>query len=447
MATAAIKFTQGLTSSTPGQALVNGVLTTPVTAANGNDASVETWKWELVYAPPGSALAPGTVFSDGAATSATFVPDVTGGYVVDLTVTDFSGAIAKDRRVFLVPEVSGRSIPPFGADMASLNPGGSTLGWDPYAGQILRLVESAKSITNASGGGLAAVATDNGTKTISCLKLTGSPIVYGLAGGYEGRILYLVASGSVVELDNESGSEGVAANRILTGTGTNLNMPADSATILIYDGAVSRWRVASKSLFHIADDNVSLYAQLPLIAVDQGSAPSTPASGAAIFALLGMLNVKDEAGNVTHLRRVAKVLSVDYQNATNGVTQSNLSFPILANEVFFFMFWANVSCSGVGGSKLQVAAPVGASVEAGYESSSTTVNTPLNQRISAPSTQTGTATHTVGAGTPGLDCIIGRITNGATPGTVSIGAASVTNGQTTKFLAGAALIAVNADAV
>lgn len=125
---AAIKFVQGATIGTAGQALY-GVLTTPVTVSNGNNSNVQRWKWTMVAVPPGSTVAEG-VMADGPFNSVQFIPDVRGGYHVELIVFDAAGNQKKDRKVFQVPETSGLSIPPFDANAAALNFAGQLDGWE-----------------------------------------------------------------------------------------------------------------------------------------------------------------------------------------------------------------------------------------------------------------------------------------------------------------------------
>jgi parallel beta-helix repeat protein len=63
-----------------------------------------------------------------------------------------------------------------------------------------------------------------------------------IAGGVDGRVITLANAGSnAVTINNDAG--GTAANRIITGTGANLSVPAGSTVQLAYDSADSRWRV------------------------------------------------------------------------------------------------------------------------------------------------------------------------------------------------------------
>jgi fibronectin-binding autotransporter adhesin len=80
----------------------------------------------------------------------------------------------------------------------------------------------------------------------SLYRLTGASAqtITGIAGGSDGRILTLVNAGSAsATLANNSGSSS-AANRITTGTGTDIIVPVGSSISLIYDSTASLWRVS-----------------------------------------------------------------------------------------------------------------------------------------------------------------------------------------------------------
>lgn len=136
---AKIKFVQGATIGTAGVSLI-GTLSTPVDVSNGDDTSVQRWIWRMIDTPPGSAVPVGLV-SDGLTSTFQFVPDVRGGYEVELTIFDASGTQRTDRRVFQVLEESGRLIPPFSADAPALNFLGQTRGWAPYMEAYLEFVD------------------------------------------------------------------------------------------------------------------------------------------------------------------------------------------------------------------------------------------------------------------------------------------------------------------
>jgi hypothetical protein len=126
-------------------------------------------------------------------------------------------------------------------------------------------------------------------------------------------------------------------------------------------------------------------------------------------------------------------------NATTTIatnTDTSLSVPVLANEVWVLEFYGTAQCSSTGGSKYQVSAPTGSVVEGFLQGTTTSANTPSNQRISAINTLNSTVLHTV-ATTPAPDTILVRVKVGATAGNIAIGFASGVAAQTTTIFAGA----------
>lgn len=147
-ATALIKFTQGLTVGSPGVAFV-GVAAVAVAISNDSPTDIQSWKVDLVYVPPDSGLAPGTLAAGNSSTpAANFTPDVAGSYRVVLTVytgPGQAGGSDKDIRVFAVPDELGFIYPPYqqlppklpvtgsglvGSKPDELNVGGQPYGWD-----------------------------------------------------------------------------------------------------------------------------------------------------------------------------------------------------------------------------------------------------------------------------------------------------------------------------
>lgn len=81
------------------------------------------------------------------------------------------------------------------------------------------------------------------------IRLTGASAqtLTGIAGGANGRILTLINAGSnAATLSNNSGSS-IAANRIITGTGSDLSLAAGASISLVYDSGASLWRVVGGS--------------------------------------------------------------------------------------------------------------------------------------------------------------------------------------------------------
>lgn len=141
---AAIKFVQGVTTDDPGISVI-GVLTTSVVLSNGDNTNVINWTWEVIDKPVGSVLPVG-VLAGGNVPTTTFSPDVRGSYLFRLSVVDRAGNQAQDVRCFSVLETTGRLIPPFLGDMASINFSGNKRGWAKYLEAYLHAVD-------AGGGG------------------------------------------------------------------------------------------------------------------------------------------------------------------------------------------------------------------------------------------------------------------------------------------------------
>jgi hypothetical protein len=126
-------------------------------------------------------------------------------------------------------------------------------------------------------------------------------------------------------------------------------------------------------------------------------------------------------------------------NATTTVvtnTDTLLSIPALANEVWVLEYYGTAQCSSTGGSKYQISAPTGSVVEGFLQGTTTSANTLSNQRIAAINTLNGTVLHTV-ATTPAPDTILVRVKVGATAGNIAVGFASGVAAQTTTIFAGA----------
>ena len=117
-------------------------------------------------------------------------------------------------------------------------------------------------------------------------------------------------------------------------------------------------------------------------------------------------------------------------------TNTLLSFSAAINEVWLIEINMTVQCSGVGGSKFQITAPTGATVEGWVDSTGAAITTMVRQRITAINTLNATAMHTV-ANIPAPDFIWARVKMSTTAGNISLGFASVTAGQTTTIFAGA----------
>lgn len=165
MPTALIKITQGATTDVPGNA-VKGVIdgATTVVFSNGDDTGVTAWTYELLYTPPGSAIAT-TVQGPGATTDFTMAtPDKPGCYRMKLTVVDAAGVEDVDIRNFgtAFPNC-GLIAPPYQANPAPLpltgvgakpdemNFGGQPNGWDGDDDTNHKLLYQALQLLDSSG--------------------------------------------------------------------------------------------------------------------------------------------------------------------------------------------------------------------------------------------------------------------------------------------------------
>lgn len=116
---ALMKFTQGPNTAAAGVAVEGTVADGAVTITNGDNTDVASWKIELLYNPPGSALGavPGTpvVLGDAmtATPSANFTPDVPGCFRCRMTVRDSDGNPNIDIRNFGIPNEYGMIVPPY----------------------------------------------------------------------------------------------------------------------------------------------------------------------------------------------------------------------------------------------------------------------------------------------------------------------------------------------
>ena len=121
-----------------------GVSGVPVVCSNSvNAPEILTWSFYIVDSPPASAISPSLVaVQTGALPTYQFTPDVAGGYLVRLDTEDASGNVATDYRSFMVPETSGRIIPPSGATDRMLNVGGQTRGWSVWMEQWLHYLDT-----------------------------------------------------------------------------------------------------------------------------------------------------------------------------------------------------------------------------------------------------------------------------------------------------------------
>lgn len=134
-AVAKLKFVQGLTIGTAGQALF-GVIGTEVTASNDTTTDVQTYTYELLDVPSGSTHTTG-IKQDGGAPTWKFTPDVAGAYLVKLTVKDANGLASISILCFGIKATNGKFTPPFTGKGSSVNFDGQKRGWAKYVEEWL----------------------------------------------------------------------------------------------------------------------------------------------------------------------------------------------------------------------------------------------------------------------------------------------------------------------
>jgi hypothetical protein len=128
--------------------------------------------------------------------------------------------------------VAGKSTPAqllvAGFNQAAVIQTASSIAYTPTTVNI-------SSAANDLSIGTAGVVLANVTATVDLTGLSGS--------NTSGKVVFFVHVGTnALSVKNEDAAS-IAANRILTHNGGNLNLQAGHMLICIYDGTVSRWRV------------------------------------------------------------------------------------------------------------------------------------------------------------------------------------------------------------
>jgi hypothetical protein len=175
-ATASIRFAQGVLIGTAGEVLV-GVVGTTVNVSNGNNAGVQSWEIDLLYTPPGSAVAvtiPLAFDNNNDTPAASFMPDVRGSYRVMLRVWALpsrAGTPDTDIRNFVIKGKRGKVLPPYqndppplptlasglpGAKPNEMNIDGLELGWEGSTGNgmladLIDAVDDPLGVASLSG--------------------------------------------------------------------------------------------------------------------------------------------------------------------------------------------------------------------------------------------------------------------------------------------------------
>lgn len=111
--------------------------------------------------------------------------------------------------------------------------------------------------TSTSTGSLADFALDDNA-AILYFSNSGGQTFSGLAGGADGRLLWVYSAGAITFAHENGGS--TAANRFELASSSNWAFTARTPILLIYDGAASRWRVSKDGAFSTATISGTLNA-------------------------------------------------------------------------------------------------------------------------------------------------------------------------------------------
>ena len=126
---------------------------------------------------------------------------------------------------------------------------GTTAGGNPLlrtdGGTAINLTLNKATDSTISGAGNYTLDPQS-SSFIRVVPASGSPIVVGISGGSDGRILVIYKTGATdLTFADESSTETTAANRISTMSDSDEVITADGVATLIYDGTDSRWIMTS----------------------------------------------------------------------------------------------------------------------------------------------------------------------------------------------------------
>jgi hypothetical protein len=260
--------------------------------------------------------------------------------------------------------------------------------------------------------------------------------ITGIAGGTDGRMITLVnAASQAATIANNSGSS-VAANRITTGTGSNVTLAAGASINLVYDSSASLWRIVGTTVAGAPGSYVTL----------QGSTPGTAdtgnlnISGTGIAAnLQGTTSVKTalldtvSAGTLSVGTSTATAISIGKSGVTTTITGN------LAQQTGTFNLTGNAGSqitTTSGQLLLQAAGGVNIFTTSGTGSTPISIKTGDASAGTAGVVQIDTGTSSTGSS------LIGIGTNNA--GLINIG--NATAATTTNINGGTGLGAINLQA-
>jgi hypothetical protein len=128
-------------------------------------------------------------------------------------------------------------------------------------------VTSAGNVAFQKGADYSTIGSTNNVNfgTGALFRLTGASAqtITGIAGGADGRMITLVnAAAQSATIANNSASS-LAANRIITGTGSNMTLGSGASISLVYDSGASFWRVVGSTSAVGGGTYVNLQASTP----------------------------------------------------------------------------------------------------------------------------------------------------------------------------------------
>jgi hypothetical protein len=165
----------------------------------------------------------------------------------------------------------------------------------------------------------------------SLIRLTGASAqtITGIANGRDGYFLTIVnAAGQAAIISNNAGGS-LATNRIITGTGSNVTLPAGASITLVYDAGASLWRVSSGAVAatggYIQNQNSAQQASSNFWISGTGQAdggfigPSLDVASAGLLTIGGTLATTIQVGN-TALSTGTQAINIGTNNTSGGTT-------------------------------------------------------------------------------------------------------------------------------
>ena len=194
---------------------------------------------QLLTGNAGATITGGATSISGGAIS------LTGSGASSFTTT--SGALSIDSAAALnLGATNATGITLGRTGITTLNNGALTVvGSTTLSGGLT--VTSGGNVAFAKGTDYSTTGTSNDVNlgTGELFRLTGASAqtITGFANGSDGRLLTIVNAGTTTATISNNNAGSLAANRISTGTGSDLPLPAGASVELVYDAGASLWRV------------------------------------------------------------------------------------------------------------------------------------------------------------------------------------------------------------